>query len=171
MKRKTIAVILLLALLACAACTAQPGPEEGEYLLYFQTMDADHHGPALEGEPWSPAEPDAPVEAEELLRALLAGPTKEGLVSPFPRGVGLNRVEWESEGKLKVRLSEAYSGLSDIALTLADYSIVLTLSQLEGVESVEIQTVGYSSNYRSHQVLRAEEALISDPLLPEDSSP
>ena len=110
-----------------------------------------------------------PVEAEELLRALLDGPTQEGLVSPFPRGVAPNRVELREDGCLRIVLSEAYSGLSDIALTLADYAIVLTLSQLEGVESVEIQTVGYSSNYRSHQVLRPEEALISDPLQTGDS--
>ena len=59
-------------------------------------------------------------------------------------------------------MSEAYSGLSDISLTLADYSIVLTLAQLEEVVSVEIQAPAYFANYRSHQILLPEEAVLTD---------
>ena len=108
------------------------------------------------------------MEAEELLRALLLGPKSEGLVSPFPKGVYPGRID-RVGGTVTVRLSEAYSGLSDMALTLADYSIVLTLSQLEGVEAVEIQTAGYPTDYRSHQTLKVEEALMADLLGAEDS--
>ena len=61
-----------------------------------------------------------------------------------------------------MRLSEQYSGLTDISLTLADYCIVLTLSQLEGVESVEISSEGHTANYRSHPLLTAEEAQLTD---------
>jgi hypothetical protein len=57
-------------------------------------------------------------------------------------------------------LSEQYSDLTDISLTLADYCIVLTLTQLEGVESVEIVSTSYSASYRSHQILTAEEVLL-----------
>ena len=49
---------------------------------------------------------------------------------------------------------------------------MLTLSQLDGVEGVEIRAGGYSSDYRSHQLLKAEEALLTDSLIeqtPEDS--
>ena len=37
-------------------------------------------------------------------------------------------------------------------------------TQLEGVEGVEIRAGGYASDYRSHQVLTREEALLSDVL-------
>ena len=51
---------------------------------------------------------------------------------------------------LLVDLSEQYGALADVSLTLADYSIVLTLSQLEGVEGVEITAGGHRVSYRSH---------------------
>ena len=41
---------------------------------------------------------------------------------------------------------------------------LLTLSQLDSVETVEIQTSGYSANYRSHQVMAAAEALLDSGL-------
>ena len=54
-----------------------------------------------------------------------------------------------------------------IALTIADYSIVLSLSQLEGVEAVEIVSGSYSAGYRSRPALRAWDAELVDPLLAE----
>ena len=63
---------------------------------------------------------------------------------------------------LRITLSEQYGALTDISLTLADYCIVLTLSQLEEVEGVEIRSGGHSAGYRSHQTLRADEALLWD---------
>ena len=96
------------------------------------------------------------------MEALLAGPQGEELRTPFPREVTLQSWNWdpEMEGNLQIYLSEQYGGLTDISLTLADYSIVLTLAQLEGVESVEIISEGHTANYRSHQILRPEEVLL-----------
>ena len=112
---------------------------------------------------------EEPLEAEELLAALLAGPTQDGLTSPFPRGVTLQRCRWDEErpGVLLVDLSEQYGALADISLTLADYSIVLTLSQLEGVEGIEITAGGRQVSYRSHQQLSSEEAVLWDELAEE----
>ena len=64
-------------------------------------------------------------------------------------------LSWElrADGVLSLDLSEHYSGLSDVSLTLADYCIVLTLGQLESVEQVEITVAGRPLSYRSHQVL------------------
>ena len=54
------------------------------------------------------------------------------------------RCGWDEErpGVFLVNLSEQYGALADISLSLADYSIVLTLSQVEGVEAVEITAGG-----------------------------
>ena len=100
----------------------------------------------------------------ERLEALMAGPADPGLVSPFPRGLTFQWWEWDDShpGNLRVRMSEQYGGLTDIALTLADYCIVLTLSQVEGVEGVEILSAGYSANYRSHQLMTPEEAVLQE---------
>ena len=103
---------------------------------------------------------------EALLSALLAGPEQAGLVSPFPRGVAMQQWSWDEErpGVLLVDLSEQYGALADVSLSLADYSIVLTLSQVEGVEEVEITAGGRKVSYRSHQLLAPGEAVLRDEL-------
>lgn len=158
---------LLALVLALASCrgTGQPAEEEGPLLWYYSGGQGGH-GPALASQPY---EGEEPLQPEALLTALLAGPTQEGLADPFPRGVALRRCQWDEEqpGVLLVELSEQYGALGDISLTLADYCIVLTLSQVEGVEAVEISAEGHWANYRSHQQLAAQEAVLWDELAEE----
>lgn len=159
--------LLLALLLSLSACGGrEPPQEEGGYRLWFAADDkqSDYgHGPALDSEAYPGEDEPGP---EELLSALLAGPTREGLRSPFPRGLTLRQWSWDEErpGVLLVGLSEQYGALADISLTLADYCIVLTLAQVEGVETVEISTQGYQASYRSHQLLDPREALLRDEL-------
>ena len=156
--------VLLALALTLSACAGGAGEEaQGQYMLWFPTDGLLAHGPALEAQPWDSQDDPRP---RALLEALLAGPTREGLVSPFPRGVTLRQLTWSEErpGVVQVSLSEQYGALADIALTLADYCIVLTLAQVEGVEGVEITAAGYSANYRSHQTLSAGEAVLWDDL-------
>ena len=154
---------LLAALLLLAACGGREDREEQDFVLYYLLEGEPVHGSALD---WEPYPGEADPGPEELLTALLAGPAQEGLVSPFPRGVSLLSWDWDEEepGVLRITLSEQYGALTDISLTLADYCIVLTLSQLEEVEGVEIRSGGHSAGYRSHQTLRADEVLLWDGL-------
>ena len=154
---------LLAALLLLAACGGREDREEQDFVLYYLLEGEPVHGSALD---WEPYPGEADPGPEELLTALLAGPTQEGLTSPFPRGVSLLSWDWDEEepGMLRITLSEQYGALTDISLTLADYCIVLTLSQLEEVEGVEIRSGGHSAGYRSHQTLRADEVLLWDGL-------
>ena len=160
--RRWLFVLLVLTLLPGAVgCGRQRQEEQADYVLYFPVSGQVEYGPALDTQPYTGGEPP---QVESLLDALLAGPTAEGLSSPFPRNVSL--LNWtldEESGILTLNLSEQYSGLADVSLTLADYCIVLTLCQLEGVEGVEIKSAGYSINYRSHQLLRPEEAELIPP--------
>lgn len=160
MSRRICLVLLLTLLLPACGRPVQGQPEEG-LMLWFWASSNDNHGPALTPEPYV-GEP----EPEALLTALLAGPVQEELRSPFPRGVSLIQCQWDEEqpGVLLVRLSEQYGALADISLTLADYCIVLTLTQAEGVEAVEISTQGYHASYRGHQLLSPEEAVLWDEL-------
>lgn len=157
----------LLALLAlCCACSKKQAAVEADYVLYFLADEQTAHGPALGTEPYLPREGEPGLEGEEepnpgaLLGALTAGPRTETLRSPFPARTTFQWWEWDPErpGHLRVSMSEQYGGLTDISLTLADYCIVLTLAQVEGVESVEILSAGRSISYRSHQDLTSEEA-------------
>lgn len=161
MKHCSLVVLILALSLLCSACGGQKAESKGEYTLYFAVSAQTGHGSALGIESYFGKNNSDPGD---LMKVLLAGPTKDGLTSPFPRGVTLQKWEWDAseEGNVKIWLSEQYSGLADISLTLADYCIVLTLAQLDGVESVEIISEGHAANYRSHQLLLAEEAMLAD---------
>lgn len=164
MRRPIFALTLALSLLLSACGGSQ---ESSHILLYFRTDPTDQsqvHGPAIQSQPYSgPAGPGV----EELVDALLAGPTQPGLVSPFPQGLSLQ--SWElADGLLTLNFSEQYGGLADISLTLADYCLVLTLSQVEGVDTVQIQSAGHTYHSRSHQTMKPEEAVL-DQSLPQEA--
>ena len=56
-------------------------------------------------------------------------------------------------------LSAAYSTLSGVGLSLADYAITLTLTQLPDVARVRITVAGRELDYRSRQVFLARDIL------------
>ena len=147
--------LLLGLLLLLGSCST--AAEKGGYQLYFASGLED--GSAILSEPY---QGEADPGPRELMEALLSGPTEEELNSPFPSGVSLRSWGLE-EGVLVLNLSEQYGGLTDISLTVADYCIVLTMSQLDGVEAVEINVAGQPVSYRNHQILTREEAVLSQP--------
>lgn len=151
-KRLGVFLIVLLLLTSCAA------PERaGGWKLYFPTASYTG-GPALVPQSLDPARAPDP---EGLLRCLLAGPEEEGLYSPFPPGVFL-RSWYQEDGVVHIDLSEAYGGLSGMELTLADYSIALTLCQLPGVEGVSITVENDPMLFRYRQVLSPGDVLLDD---------
>ena len=154
MKKRFLALlcVLLLLLSACAA----PEGEDG-WKLYFPAASY-LDGPALVPQPLGLEETPGP---EELIRCLLAGPEGDKLYNPFPRGVSLR--SWYLENDiLHINLSEQYGGLSGMALTLADYSIALTLCQLPGVEGVSITVENDPMPFRYRQILSPDDVLFSD---------
>ena len=105
---------------------------------------------------------------EGLLNSLLSGPSEEGLLRTIPDGVTLRGWTLEN-GLLTVDFSSRYGSLSGIALTLADYSVVLTLTQLDTVDTVMITAEGDLLSYRDHQRLTAAD--VQTRLLPPEEDP
>lgn len=161
MKKLLALTLSLLLLSACAPVAEEPAPEE-EYGLWFAVRaDSDRKdSPALIRETRQWAEDPT---ALDLMKGLLDGPEdSDGLYSPFPRGVSIRRIGLdENTGTLEVDLSEQYGGLVGFDLTVADYCIVLTLSQLPDVDTVKILVDGESIPYRDRQELRAGDVLLS----------
>jgi len=168
MKRRGMQTALLVVLAACllTACrprsgTPRPVESESGFYLYFLNSETNV-GSAIAGEPYVGQTPTA----QRLINALLAGPTREGLSSPFPNQTALNG--WSlTDGLLTVDLSEHYGDLAGIDLTLADYCLTLTLCQLDRVEQVRITVAGRGLAYRDHDILDPSEAVLED-LVPAD---
>lgn len=158
MKRYVAA--LLCALLLLSGCQREESPvPEGAYQLYFavggeqaatQTLDFEYSAP-LTGEDTATA----------LVKRLLAGPETAGLANPFLPGVRVNRCSLEEDGVLHVDLSEQYNGLPGVYLTVANSCLVLTLSQLSGVEAVYITVEGRPLPYQTIQPLRVSDLVLS----------
>ena len=162
MRKKCLLALTLLLLLALWGCTAGQEEPEGAYQLYFTRSWSDGYGSALGTQSW---EGEGPPDPQSLMQALLAGPTAEGLSSPFPKGAVVQSMEMDAEeGVLRLTMSEQYGDLTDISQTLADACIVLTGCQLPGVDAVEISTSGFWASRLPSRLLTPEsfelEALI-----------
>lgn len=154
---------VLLALL-CAAC----GPAEGEaeengYLLYFREKDltASSGGDVYQTEAVEIEEGlDTQTAVENLVKHLLEGPRSELLRGTLPAGTTLLSARVEGS-RAVVDFSAAYSTLSGVRLTMADYAVTLTLTQLPEITSVKITVQGQELAYRDKQVFTARDVLLS----------
>lgn len=158
--KKWMALILAAALAAGALCACAPAEGQGEegFLLWFAVDPTDRSvtSGALTTQPY-----DGALTVPAVMAALLAGPEEDsGMLSPFPAGTRL--LNWaQSGGIVRVDLSQAYGSLVGLDLTLADYCVALTLTQLEGVEGVRITVNGGELPYRSRQLFRREDVVFS----------
>ena len=146
MKKRWIAIALLTVLLmgiggAIGKVGVRQESDGSAYALYFVERDlrSADGGDALRSEERTLE--DSGLSTEELAAVLVAellkGPADPTLKSPFPRGTALLSAEQKGT-ELRVDLSAAYSTLSGVGLSLADYAITLTLTQLPDVARVRI---------------------------------
>ena len=162
MMRKTALCLALLCLLFLPAGCGER--EEDPYFLYYREADLSFAagGGVFQTETvyFTEAESADPrALAEALLTELLKGPFDETLKSPIPAGTALLSLELEGSRAL-VDLSAAYGSLSGVALTLADCAVVMTLTQIPEILSVEITVRGQELAYREQPLLSAREMLL-----------
>ena len=160
----TAALVLLLSLLcACAAQHAQEMDENG-YELYFLSDPNSAGGSDAIRAQEKRLTLDGAMETEDcvraLIEALLAGPDEPSLSSPIPEGTALKSLK-VSGRRAQIDLSAQYARLTGIDLSLADYCITLTLTQLPNVNAVSITADGRELPYRETQVLLSADTLLS----------
>lgn len=167
MKKRYLALLCCVLLIVSCAWygTAGDGEIEEPYVLYFQERDlkAAVGGGALRMEVAQLTETegmDTRQIAEALMLELLGGPTDETLKRTIPAGTVLNSLEVEGT-RVFVDLSSTYGLLSGVALTLADQSIALTLTQLPGILSVKITVRGQELEYRDKQIFTGRDVLLA----------
>ena len=147
-------LVLLFALCACQ----DMGADTASYEVYYRSGAGSFGQAALCPQTRGVPEGQPPVEA--LLGYLLDGPEGETLVRAIPSGVTLRG--WSlHDGVLTVDFSGQYATLSGVDLSLADYSVALTLGQLDGVSSVVTTVEGDRITYRDHQNLVVSDVLFA----------
>lgn len=150
--KRILTALLLAVLVLTSGCVARTLEGDG-YPVYFLDQ-AEDGTQALKAESRGLDPETDPVEG--LLQAILSGPESETLTRVIPASVSLRGWTLQN-GLLTVDLSGSYGTLSGIDLTLADYSMVLTLTRLEEVEAVMITVEGQVLPYRDHQRLTPED--------------
>ena len=164
--RKLFPLLLCAAVLAGACGCARDAGDSGEgapYDLYFLEADlsAVPGGDALRAETVYLEEGlEARELAETLVQELLAGPADPTLENPIPAGTSLLSLELKG-AQAVVDLSASYRSLSGVALTLADYAITLTLTQLPEISAVSVTVRGQPLAYRDRQIFTARDVLFS----------
>lgn len=154
---------LLLLLVGVGCSRADSRAAEESYCLYFRGSDleASSGGDVFQTEPvYLDEGMDTREMAEALLGALLEGPQDELLHSTIPASTVLLSAEVEGNRAL-VDFSAAYNTLSGVRLTMADYAVTLTLTQLPEIASVKITVQGQELAYRDKQVFTARDVLLS----------
>ena len=163
MKRKLfVAALLLCAVFALTACAQKAHLPQGNYHLYLLSQaETASGGDALVEYPIEIADEGCDTQelAQKLLEALLQGTADAQYLSPFPSGTQLQELSISGK-RAYVDFSANYGRLSGIDLSLADYCVALTLTQLDGVNAVTITANGHDIPYRKTQMLTA-----ADPLL------
>lgn len=169
MKKRWIAIGLLVMLMVSVSgaigSVSRLETDSGKmYDLYFMEQDLRtvNGGDALRAE--ERLLDDRGLSTEELaallVTELLKGPVDLTLESVIPRGTTLLSVTQKGT-ELRVDLSASYTMLSGVQLSLADYAITLTLTQLPDVARVRITVLGSELAYRSRQIFLARDILFA----------
>ena len=164
MKRKLIVLTALaLVLLALAGCGVVQKEQEGLRLYYAASLDTHRGGDAIDSVTidWDELPQGDQVARAESVLALLMGMCQEkGFQSPIPAGTTLRSVTIIG-GTARVDFSGSYGQLSGMALTIADYCVALSLTQLDGIYAVRITVNEQDLAYRDNDLFLAGDVLLT----------
>ena len=164
MKRKLIVLTALaLVLLALAGCGVVQKEQEGLRLYYAASLDTHRGGDAIDSVTiaWDELPQGDQVARAESVLALLMGMCQEkGFQSPIPVGTTLRSVTIIG-GTACVDFSGSYGQLSGMALTIADYCVALSLTQLDGIYAVRITVNEQELAYRDNDLFLAGDVLLT----------
>lgn len=167
--KKLLAALLCALLLGTCGCAYAVRKtqisNEATYLIYYAVEDLNtargEDAISPESIPVSQI-PSGSIQesATALMEELLNGPDSPSLRSPIPTGTELLGLTISGQ-QAQVDLSASYGALSGISLTLADYCIALTLTQLPEITVVSITVEGQPLAYRNSQNFTAHDVLLS----------
>lgn len=160
--RLAVLVVALCLLVGCGV--VQSGGGDGLRLYYPVPLEEHPGGDAISSVivDWDtlPQDQDRTTQAEAVLALLMGGCQEKDFQSPIPEGTSLHSVEVKNSTAW-VDFSGSYSQLSGMALTIADYCVTLSLTQLDSVYAVRITVNGQELAYRDSNLFLASDVLLT----------
>lgn len=155
MKQRILALVMLAALISVSGCSKSTEKDHAIEVYFVSTADV-LAGCAIDSETQTLAELTVPAVMERLLQS----PRDTARLAAFaPEGTEL--LNWSvTDGVANLDLSESFGQLTGINLTKAEYCIVLTLTQLEGIDSVFITVGGKTLPGAAANTLSAGDVLL-----------
>ena len=164
--KRLLALLLTIALLLATACAVQNRTESdtvGIPLYFLAPTDTAKGSDALQCsmEPLSfPAGTSPEEQASAITERVLLGSSDGLLRSPFPEDTQLVSVTVRDH-RVYVDLAGSFARMDGVALTLADYCLTLSLSTIDGIESVSITSSGRMLAQQPRQVFRERDVILS----------
>lgn len=160
MKKRIFLLLLCLALLLTGCAASRRTPKQ-TFRIYGLSGAPGGDAISAVDVDWSERKSlTVDQQAQAALEQLLGACTEPGYRTPIPQGVTLRSCQLTG-GMALVDFSQGYEQLSGIDLTIADYCVTLTLSQLPGISVVRITVEGQDLAYRTHSLLQSREVLMT----------
>lgn len=158
-----LAALLLAAFLLDGCGVMTRGQQEGLALYYPAVLETHRGGDAIDSVTvdWETLpQGDNQIQADAVMALLMGECHEAGFQSPIPAGTQLRSVTVRG-GTAWVDLTGGYGQLSGMALTIADYCIALSLTQLEGIYAVHVTVNGQELAYRDNNRFLASDVLLT----------
>lgn len=162
--KRWMTLLLLLCLLMPAGCANDSWDDHTYLKLYYPAALEDSRGGDAISHvniAWDDiSQSDTQTQAEQVLALLMGGCQAAHFTVPVPLGTLLHSCHVEN-GTAYVDFSQAYGSLSGMELTIADYCVALSLTQINGVDQVIITVEGQDLAYRDSQHFTAQDVLLT----------
>ncbi len=155
-----LAILVLLLLLVSCAVPTKDGGGDMLRIFYPTVLDAAKGGDAVESVALSREDlpEDRHEQAVAVVERIMAG--DEHHRSPIPAGTELRSCTLAG-GIVTLDFSAAYGQLSGMDMTLADYCLTLSLTELPDIYGVRITVMGAEPEYRKRGVMLAGNVLLT----------
>lgn len=159
MKRVLCIILVVLLLLPLVACSHQKADIQDPVNFYYRKKDPANSDAAISKE-----RGEAQGHREDysyLIGQYLKGPTDEILQRTFPSGISV--VDLKIDGKTATLvLSDFFSTLSGLDLTLACACLTLTVCELTGTEQLTIRTQSTLLDGNKTVIMAVEDIVLLD---------
>lgn len=184
LKISVILIMMIIALFAFSACSSTTGEQNNNnatqneqtgtkttanpYTLYFASATNARQLIPVERTYTKDWGTDVIGQADEMMTALIAGPTESMAAATIPSSAKVNNIDLSEDGTMTVDFAEGFSTDYTALGTTANmtvYSIVNSLTNLPGVEKVVLKENGKTFKVVDEEyadALTRDETLIGD---------